>query len=97
MLQRRLLFPDYRRSQRIDHVPLGPRQRRGLQEAMEVPGKLHVQRQLGSAGLYYAQLVERRSAEGSQQPQAGDSLRQTDGTRDERPGRRWRQAELGTT
>ncbi len=77
----RLLFPDESTFQRIDMYHSDHDNAEASKRAMEYLENSMYKDKLGSAGLYYAQLVEREKAlKALNSPRLGDSLLQTDGT-----------------
>jgi hypothetical protein len=88
----RLLFPDEATFQRIDMYHSDHDNAEAAKRAMEYLGNSMYKDKLPSAGLYYAQLVDReKELKALNTPRLGDSLLKTDGTPvDGRSGRRWR-------
>jgi hypothetical protein len=77
----RLLFPDESTFQRIDMYHSDHDNAEASKRAMEYLENSMYKDKLGSAGLYYAQLVEREKAlKALNSPRLGDSLLQADGT-----------------
>jgi hypothetical protein len=77
----RLMFPDESTFQRIDMYHSDHDNAEAAKKAMEYLQNSMYKDKLPSAGLYYAQLVEREKVlKGLNTPKLGDSLLKTDGT-----------------
>jgi len=77
----RLMFPDESTFQRIDMYHSDHDNAEAAKKAMEYLQNSMYKDKLPSAGLYYAQLVEREKVlKGLNSPKLGDSLLKTDGT-----------------
>jgi hypothetical protein len=77
----RLMFPDQATFQKIDMYHSGHDNAEAAKRAMEYLGNSMYKDKLPSAGLYYAQLVDReKELKALNTPTLGDSLLQADGT-----------------